>query len=128
MSYLDFQLLLYVPSEQYAPCRTFYEQVFATQPFYGTGSGERIFLGQQHQLCAGEIVLNAPVLRPLRLAYVPHGGSGGKSHQYLYGANHRRIKRTETVKIKGCSSRPELKREAAYETEPSRKPPPFFRF
>ncbi len=67
-------------------------------------------------------------LPPLRLAYVPHGGSGGKSHQYLYGANHRRIKRTETVKIKGCSSLPELKREAAYETEPFRKPPPFFRF
>ena len=34
MSYLDFQLLLYVPSEQYEPCRTFYEQVFATQPFF----------------------------------------------------------------------------------------------
>ena len=32
---------------------------------YGAGGGERIFLGQQHQLCAGEIVLNAPVLRPL---------------------------------------------------------------
>ena len=39
MSYLDFQLLLYVPSEQYAPCRTFYEQVFATQPFYGWDEG-----------------------------------------------------------------------------------------
>ena len=31
----------------------------------GAGGGERILLGQQHQLCAGEIVLNAPVLRPL---------------------------------------------------------------
>ena len=39
MSYLDFQLLLYVPSEQYEPCRTFYEQVFATQPFYGWDEG-----------------------------------------------------------------------------------------
>lgn len=32
---------------------------------YGAGGGERIFLGQQHQLCAGEIVLNTPVLRSL---------------------------------------------------------------
>ena len=32
---------------------------------YGAGGGERILLGQQHQLCAGEIVLNAPVLRSL---------------------------------------------------------------
>jgi len=39
MSYLDFQLLLDVPSEQYEPCRTFYEQVFAAQPFYGWGAG-----------------------------------------------------------------------------------------
>ena len=39
MSYLDFQLLLYVSSEQYEPCRTFYEQVFATQPFYGWDEG-----------------------------------------------------------------------------------------
>ena len=39
MSYLDFQLLLYVPSEQYEPCRTFYEHVFATQPFYGWDEG-----------------------------------------------------------------------------------------
>ena len=41
MSYLDFQLLLYVSSEQYEPCRTFYEQVFATQPFYGWDEDRR---------------------------------------------------------------------------------------
>ena len=120
MSYLDFQLLLYVPSEQYEPCRTFYEQVFATQPFYGWDEGPQD-RGVKYDLAGTKLVL-------LTQAYVPHGGPGGKSHQYLYGANRRRIKRTETVKIKGCSSRPELKREAAYETEPSRKPPPFFPF
>ena len=152
MSYLDFQLLLYVSSEQYEPCRTFYEQVFATQPFYGWDEGPED-RGVKYDLAGTKLVLltqenpfptsgaghlppgagsrgrhPGAFLPPLRLAYVPHGGSGGKSHQYLFGANHHRVKRTETVKIKGCSSRPELKREAAYETEPSRKPPPFFRF
>lgn len=39
MSYLDFQLLLYVIVGAVEPCRTFYEQVFATQPFYGWDEG-----------------------------------------------------------------------------------------
>ena len=133
MSYLDFQLLLYVPSEQYEPCRTFYEQVFATQPFYGWDEGPQdrgvkydlagtklVLLTQENPFPTSGAVhfqLQVPTLEDiypraqaagavtqepffrLRLAYVPHGGSGGKSHQYLYGANHHRVKRTETVKI-----------------------------
>lgn len=56
MSYLDFQLLLYVPSEQYEPCRTFYEQVFETQPFYGwdEGPGGR---GVKYDLAGTKLVL-----------------------------------------------------------------------
>ena len=133
MSYLDFQLLLYVSSEQYEPCRTFYEQVFATQPFYGWDEGPEdrgvkydlagtklVLLTQENpfptsgavhfqlqvptlediypRAQAAGAVTQEPFFPPLRLAYVPHGGSGGKSHQYLYRANRRRIKRTETVK------------------------------
>ena len=125
MSYLDFQLLLYVSSEQYEPCRTFYEQVFATQPFYGWDEGPEdrgvkydlagtklVLLTQENPFPTSGAVhfqLQVPTLEDrgrhpgaflpsLRLAYVPHGGPGGKSHQYLYGANRRRIKRTESVK------------------------------
>ncbi len=56
MSYLDFQLLLYVPSEQYAPCRTFYEQVFATQPFYGWDEGPED-RGVKYDLAGTKLVL-----------------------------------------------------------------------
>lgn len=56
MSYLDFQLLLYVPSEQYEPCRTFYEQVFATQPFYGWDEGPED-RGVKYDLAGTKLVL-----------------------------------------------------------------------
>ena len=56
MSYLDFQLLLYVSSEQYEPCRTFYEQVFATQPFYGWDEGPED-RGVKYDLAGTKLVL-----------------------------------------------------------------------
>lgn len=56
MSYLDFQLLLYVPSEQYEPCRTFYEQVFAAQPFYGWDEGPED-RGVKYDLAGTKLVL-----------------------------------------------------------------------
>ena len=43
-------------SEQYEPCRTFYEQVFATQPFYGWDEGPED-RGVKYDLAGTKLVL-----------------------------------------------------------------------
>ena len=56
MAYLDFQLLLYVSSKHYEACRTFYEQVFAVQSFYGWDEGTED-RGVKYDLAGTKLVL-----------------------------------------------------------------------
>lgn len=56
MSYLDFQLLLYVPAEHFAACCAFYEQLFAIEPFYGWDDGPED-CGVKYDLAGAKLVI-----------------------------------------------------------------------
>ena len=152
MSYLDFQLLLYVSPEQYEPCRTFYEQVFATQPFYGWDEGPEdrgvkydlagtklVLLTQENPFPTSGAVhfqLQVPTLEDIysRAQAVPSPRS--RSTAPTAGiCSAWRIRREITSIFIPCQPPPNKAhrnrkklRGAAYETEAFRKLPPFFRF
>ncbi len=54
--YLDLQLLIYVPKEQYLPCIRFYEDVFGVTAFYGWDEGEED-RGKKYDIAGTKLVI-----------------------------------------------------------------------